>query len=386
MMANNSKKPTKVPTGQKGRSAGPAKPPSAVRSASAGSSGDASSVGRIRTGQKGRSAGPVESPVSSGPGSAGEVGWERRKAWPLLLGGTAALTGLSAINYSWADPDGRLTDKAQDALSSKFPGATVRVHGRDAIITGLRPGADTDAAHDLVRRIEGVRNVKEGMAAVDSAVAADLAGSIAQDSRADTTAAVTTVVARGDAVVASEATEAGATPGGGAPAETTIAPPVESTTAAPPTTVASAPNAAPTTLEFAPADSGGGETPEAAPPMKIFFDSESSALTGDSNTAVDELVAYLDANPDVRIKVVGHADGWGTRLTNLAVSRARAGSVVSALVSGGVGRDRVSAIAHGDRFPVASNATAEGRAANRRVEIVFFGAEGTGDREVAFTG
>ncbi len=318
--------------------------------------------------------------VDKVPG-AGATSWERRKGWPLLLGSAVTLGGLAAVNYSWANPDGRLTTRAQVALSEEFPDAKVRVHGRDAIITGLPPGADVDAAHELVRRIEGVRSVREDTAAAGETVAHDLADSTAKDSNADATVAVAAV----DPAVASGATEAGvattAAPTTATPA--TTAAPTTAATAAPVTT---APAVTPTTVAVAQTESRDDAMPETAPPMKILFDSVSSELTGESKTAVDELVAYLEANPDVRIKVVGHADGWGTRLTNLAVSRARAGSVVSALVSGGVGRDRISAFAHGDRLPVASNATVQGRAANRRVEIVFFGAEGTGDREVAFTG
>lgn len=333
----------------------------------------------------------------------GGATWERRKTWPLLLGGAVTLTGLASLNYSWANPDGRLEVKAQKALSTKFPDAEVRVHGRDAIITGLPPGADVDAAHDLVRSIDGVRNVKEAgfgtPSKIEPSVSTDPGESVVRDSRADATVVVTTVVASVDAALGSPTTgvevapEVAATEAPTTVAATTVAtaPATAVPTTAAPSTVApttAAPAAvAPTTVATAPADSTDGAANEAgAPPMRILFGSVSSDLFGESQAAVDQLIAYLEANPDVRIKVVGHADAWGTRLTNIAVSRARAGSVVSALVAGGIDRGRMSAFAHGDRVPVASNATAEGRAANRRVQIVFFGAEGTGDREVAFTG
>ena len=329
-------------------------------------------------------------------------------------GSAVTLTGLAGLNYSWANPDGRLTDQAQAVLAQKFPGASVRVHGRDAIITGLPVGADVDAAHDLVRDIEGVRNVKEDTAAADRAVAAELADSIARDSRADGTVVVTTVLAPLDTAVASDITQVGVAPAvvaadapttvpgsatappADAPAATADAPATTAATATPPTpaataTTTDAPATTATTSSAAPApasaESGDGTVALSdALSTKILFDSVSSKLDGESQTAVDRLVAYLGDNPDVRVKIVGHADAWGTRLTNIAVSRARADSVVSAIVGGGVERSRISGFAQGDRVPVASNATAEGRAANRRVEIVFFGAEGTGDREVAFTG
>ena len=120
--------------------------------------------------------------------------------------------------------------------------------------------------------------------------------------------------------------------------------------------------------------------------MKILFDTTSSSLAGESSAGVDQLAAYLQGNPDVRIKVVGHADNYGTRLTNLAISRARADAVVSALVTAGIDRSRLSTAGQGDRLPAESNATKAGRRANRRVEIVYFGAEGAAGREVAFTG
>ena len=328
------------------------------------------------------------------PGS-GDNPWERRKAWPLLLGSAVTLTGLAGLNYSWANPDGRLTDQAQTALAEKFPGASVRVHGRDAIITGLPVGADVDAAHDLVRDIEGVRNVKEDTAAADRAVAAELADNIARDSRADGTVVVTTVLAPLDTAVASDITQVGVAPAVvAANAPTTVpgsatAPPTDAPARPAPPTDAPATTATTSSAAPAPASAESGDGTVAlsdALSTKILFDSVSSKLDGESQTAVDRLVAYLGDNPDVRVKIVGHADAWGTRLTNIAVSRARADSVVSAIVGGGVDRSRISGFAQGDRVPVASNATAEGRAANRRVEIVFFGAEGTGDREVAFTG
>ncbi len=104
----------------------------------------------------------------------------------------------------------------------------------------------------------------------------------------------------------------------------------------------------------------------------------------EETAAMDRLVAYLSAKPDVRIMVVGHADRLGTRVTNLAVSRVRADSV-SALIAGGVGGDWISAVAHGDRVPVPRTPPQKDprpTVASRSCS----GAEGTDDREVAFTG
>ena len=368
----------------------------------------------------GRPSGPSTGGTPGGGGdirtttdTVNDVQWNRRKAWPLLLGSAAVLGGASAVNYAWANPDGKLTSKAQSELSAKYPGATVRVHGRDAIITGLPPGADTQAAHDLVRHLEGIRSVREqaGSATVgatdttaDNAVATEAAASeaapaVATDTVAASEAApavATDTVAASEAVATVASTTAVATtvaPSSAAPttaapttaAPTTAAPITEAlATAAPTTEVAS--TDAPTTTIAAPATSDAPSPTTAPPPVKILFDTTSSSLAGESSAGVDQLAAYLQGNPDVRIKVVGHADNYGTRLTNLAISRARADAVVSALVTAGIDRSRLSTAGQGDRLPAESNATKAGRRANRRVEIVYFGAEGAAGREVAFTG
>ncbi len=68
------------------------------------------------------------------------------------LGSAVALTGRAVLDYSWANSDGRLRDKAQKALSEKFPEAKVRVHGPDAIITGLPDGVDAIGSPHSPRR------------------------------------------------------------------------------------------------------------------------------------------------------------------------------------------------------------------------------------------
>ena len=386
-MANSSKNNKKRPTGQKGRPAGDSNASSKSSSSEAGAGSPAASVG-------GSSSESGSGGVTTTTATVREVSWERRKAWPLLVGGAAALTGLGAVNYTWANPDGRLTKKAQDALSAKYPGSQVRVHGRDAIITGLPAGADANVAHDLVRKLEGVRNVSEELAVpiasgteapVESVATETVAsGTELPVSSVDTEAVATeSVAADTGAALGALATEVAAT-------EVVAAAESETPTVVP-TTLGGAATEVPTTVPAPSTSASPAEAPAAAlaadaPPVNIHFDSVSSALVGDSQTSVDQLRAFLEANPDVRIKVVGHADTIGTRLTNLAISRARADAVVGALVGAGIDRGRISAFAQGDRVPVESNTTSEGRRANRRVDIVFFGAEGTGDREVAFTG
>ena len=73
----------------------------------------------------------------------------------------------------------------------------------------------------------------------------------------------------------------------------------------------------------------------------------------------------------VQFSIVGHTDNVGTPAANLALSGARAAAVKNALMSGfGVAGERITTKGFGDTKPAAPNTTAEGRAQNRRVEVV----------------
>ena len=122
-MAKNEKK---RPATNAGRPSG-----SGDASSSPSSGAGSTGTGSIGTGSAGASG--VTGGTSSGGGevhtstnTVKDVQWGRRKAWPLLLGSAAVLGGASAANYAWANPDGKLTSKAQSELSAKYPGATVR--------------------------------------------------------------------------------------------------------------------------------------------------------------------------------------------------------------------------------------------------------------------
>jgi outer membrane protein OmpA-like peptidoglycan-associated protein len=81
-------------------------------------------------------------------------------------------------------------------------------------------------------------------------------------------------------------------------------------------------------------------------------------------------VVILAANPSTLLTVEGHTDDQGDEATNLGLSQARADAVVAYLVAGGVAEDRLVAIGLGETDPIADNATAESRAANRRIVFV----------------
>lgn len=85
---------------------------------------------------------------------------------------------------------------------------------------------------------------------------------------------------------------------------------------------------------------------------------------------VDQLAEALKASPALRVSVEGHTDDVGTAEANLALSEARAKAVLAALQARGVAADRLQARGLGEGKPLGANATEEGRARNRRVEVV----------------
>lgn len=94
----------------------------------------------------------------------------------------------------------------------------------------------------------------------------------------------------------------------------------------------------------------------------------SADISGET-TEVDNLAAILKAYPNINIQVDGYTDNTGNADKNKQLSDARAKSVKNRLVAQGIDASRISAMGHGDANPVASNATKEGRAENRRIEI-----------------
>ena len=101
----------------------------------------------------------------------------------------------------------------------------------------------------------------------------------------------------------------------------------------------------------------------------LWFDTGSTSLRPESQEQLDKIAADLTAYPDVRLKVGGYTDNVGSAERNLQLSQARANSVVAELVRKGVSPDRLTAEGYGQQNPIADNATAEGRAQNRRVSV-----------------
>ena len=103
----------------------------------------------------------------------------------------------------------------------------------------------------------------------------------------------------------------------------------------------------------------------------IYFDSGKSEVKPESEAALKEVVKLLSGDPALKLLVVGHTDSVGQLEANMKLSQARAEAVVQALVKGhGVAAARLRAQGAGPIAPVATNRTEEGRAKNRRVELV----------------
>ena len=102
----------------------------------------------------------------------------------------------------------------------------------------------------------------------------------------------------------------------------------------------------------------------------IFFDTAKSDVKPESKPALEEIVRLLQADPSLKVWVVGHTDNTGAEDLNVTLSQARAASVVKALTGMGIAPARLGSHGAGPYAPVAENATDEGRAKNRRVELV----------------
>jgi flagellar motor protein MotB len=103
----------------------------------------------------------------------------------------------------------------------------------------------------------------------------------------------------------------------------------------------------------------------------IYFDTNSANLKQESNSTLKEIDELLKMNPSLNLLVVGHTDSQGGYEYNMELSQRRAAAVVKVLVDQfGISQGRLTAAGVGYLSPLGSNDTAEGRAKNRRVELV----------------
>ncbi|WP_339616621.1 OmpA family protein [uncultured Gilvimarinus sp.] len=103
----------------------------------------------------------------------------------------------------------------------------------------------------------------------------------------------------------------------------------------------------------------------------LNFDTGKAELLPSSQQALDVIVAYLESAPEQQFYVVGHTDTTGDHGLNIKLSEDRAESIRGALVEQGVTADRLMAAGVGAMAPVSTNGSDDGRAKNRRVELVL---------------
>jgi len=104
--------------------------------------------------------------------------------------------------------------------------------------------------------------------------------------------------------------------------------------------------------------------------LDIHFDVDKAVIKPESQPIVDQIAALLKGSPQLAVSIEGHTDNTGAAAHNKTLSQQRAEAVVAALVKQGIDAKRMTAVGWGQEKPVADNRSEEGRAKNRRVEIV----------------
>jgi outer membrane protein OmpA-like peptidoglycan-associated protein len=102
----------------------------------------------------------------------------------------------------------------------------------------------------------------------------------------------------------------------------------------------------------------------------VNFETASAALTKESYAILDEVIPGLKDNKEVELEIRGYTDSQGAAWYNQKLSERRANTVMQYLINNGIEASRLRAVGYGEKDPIASNNTAEGRAQNRRIEFV----------------
>ena len=104
--------------------------------------------------------------------------------------------------------------------------------------------------------------------------------------------------------------------------------------------------------------------------LYINFETGKSNISAESQKIIDNIVTMLKENPTLKISIEGHTDNVGAAAANKTLSENRAKAVMNAVISKGIAASRLTSKGWGQEKPVADNGTDEGKAKNRRVEIV----------------
>lgn len=103
----------------------------------------------------------------------------------------------------------------------------------------------------------------------------------------------------------------------------------------------------------------------------ILFDTSKATIKPESNVQLGEIVKVMNEYSNANFKLEGYTDSTGIAAKNLQLSKDRAAAVKNYLIAKGISADRLSSEGYGITKPIDSNKTAEGRAKNRRVEIIL---------------
>lgn len=103
----------------------------------------------------------------------------------------------------------------------------------------------------------------------------------------------------------------------------------------------------------------------------VYFDTNKFNINSASQTALNKLISVFKEYPDTNILVVGHTDSQGAEDYNMTLSKNRANAVTDYLAQNGISRGRLKTNWFGESQPMHDNATAEGRAKNRRVNVAI---------------
>ncbi len=104
--------------------------------------------------------------------------------------------------------------------------------------------------------------------------------------------------------------------------------------------------------------------------LYINFDSGKSTIKKESIPIVEQIIEMMNQAPEISISVEGHTDSDGSNESNQKLSEARAKAVVDAIVKSGINATRLSSAGFGEEKPIADNSIEEGKAKNRRVELI----------------
>ncbi len=269
------------------------------------------------------------------------MSFARSAGGALLATGLVATMGLGSY-WSAQTLQSTLADEARLALESRALTATVQFDGRDATVWAASPGARDQAVAALLT-IPGVRVV----------VAGD--GTPPENASAGSTV----TVARSSSPSATPYSSVTATPTVTTTPSASLTPSPSST----PTASASSQTATP--------------TPTPAPTLSIpawpaiMFLGGTAVLDATDKAQLAQVAQFLVANPTVKATLTGHTDMGRTESERQALGLARAKAAAAYLVAGGVPAARITTLSRGGSSPVASNTTAAGRAANRRVTIAM---------------